>query len=343
MRLSLYVLILTILFYPHVGVSSTPENPFKAPTLTPTIEQLQQTLNIHYNFTPLLPLEELRKKIGKVSYQPIQYMRAGQVSYAFLTVVHKIERAPKEFDVTWNEKTQSWNMNYDGGRALLPEEKSLMGVIGPDGIYLEDGHHKGLTSLYFGAKTAPIFLTEDLSVKADGSPMTIEEFRLIMKKRGHVFLTKIDGSETDWPPLLHQMENDPNRHFISLITAKLKIKIKDDGTINIKKRRGSDEPVLIKIGRDVEFFEMEFSRRLHAAGLHYEDRWGDRPPLKFTEVAARILWQMREDGDPFLNKILMFPAARTITNDELEDSLEKFFKENPASCESLLTTHDPYF
>lgn len=342
MRLSFYILILTALFYPVVGFSSTPET-LQPPTYHPSIEELQQTLNTNYSFTPLLPLESLRKKVGTISYLPLQYMRAGQVSFAFLTVAHKIARAPKEFDVIWNEKTMAWRLNYDHGRALLPEDKSLMGVLGPDGIYLLDGNHKSLTSLYFAAKTAPIFLREDLSIKPDGTPYTIEEFRALMKQRGHVFLTKVDGNTEDWTPLLNQMENDPNRHFISLITAKLKIKMKDDGTVKIRKRRGSHEPVLIKIGRDVEFFELELSRRLHAAGLHYKDEWGDHPPQKFVEVAAHILWQMRTAGDPFLNKILMFPEPRSISNEDLEQLLEQFFKENPIACEFLLSNPDTYF
>ncbi len=343
MRSSFYVLILTALFYPLVGVSATPENPAKAPTLKPTIEELRQTLAMNYNFSPFIPFDLLRQHVGKISYQPIQYMRAGQVSFAYLTVGHKIERAPKEFDVVWSEKNLSWKLNYDNGRALLSEDKSLMGVIGPDGIYLVDGNHKSLTSLYFGAKTAPIFLKEDLSIKADGTAMTIEEFRSIMKERGHVFLTKIDGSVSEWPPLLDQMENDPNRHFISLITTKLKIKIKEDGKVKIKNRRGSDDPILVKIGRDVEFFELELSRRLHAAGLHYEDRFGDRPPHNFIAIAARLLWDMRQAGDPFLKKILMFSEPHPLTNEQLEVLLEKFFKENPIACESYLTNPDSYF
>ncbi len=343
MRLSFYVLILTTLFYPLVGFSSTPLLPADSPTLKPTLVQLRQTVSLHYNFTPHIPLELLRRKLGKISYQPIQYMRAAQVSFAYLTVAHKIERAPHEFDVAWSDKSLSWKLSHDEGRALLPEDKSLMGIIGPDGIYLVDGNHKSLTSLYFGAKTAPIFLKEDLSLNDNGTPRTIEDFRTLMKQRGHVFLTKMDETELDWTPLLDQMENDPNRHFISLITAKLKIKIKNDGQVKIKNRRGSDEPVLIKIGRDIEFFELMLSRRLHHAGLHYEDRFGNHPPKNFIAIAARLLWDMQEAGDPFLKKILMFPEPRHLSTEQLEELLEKFFKENPKTCEAFLTNPDSYF
>jgi len=342
MRVSCFLLILIAFFHPLTAFCSKDKAHFKRPTLTPTIEQFFVRVEQNYFFTPNLPFAHLRKIIGKTQFLPIDYMRASQVSFGFLTAQDKIERAKEEFGAKWDEEKGRWlfNKDNDHGRSLFPERRNALGVLGPDGIYVVDGHHKILTSLYYGATTYPITLIEDLSVDKNGKPYTREEFRALMKERGHLFLTMMDGSEADWVPLLHKMTNDPNRFFVTLITMKLKIKIKD-GDAKIKEQKGSTNPVIIKIGRDAEFFEFEFAKRLHAAGIHYDDAWGKNPPLGFIEKAAEILWQMRETGDPFLNDVLMFPVPMDISKEDLEKILNEFLKGKSHVCQTLMT--DPYF
>lgn len=340
---SLYVLILTAFFSPFCDFARAEEAPAKAPTLTPTLSQFRRMISKNHHFNADLPFDKLRKYVGKTVHLPLEYMRSGQVSFAFLTVVDKISRAPEEFHVEWSSKNKEWKFKYNGGKSLLPKTKSLMGVLGPDGIYLLDGNHKSLTSLYFGAKTAPIYLKEDLSVKADGTPYTQEEFREVMKTRGYVFLNNIDGSTAEWTPHLNHMHNDPNRHFVSLITTKLQIHFREDDSVKIKNRRGSEEPLLVKIGRDAEFFELEFSKRLHARGLHYMDKWGNNPPKEFIKEAAEVLWEMRIAGDAFLQKILIFREPRKYSESDLEAILTQFYKLNPQLCEALLNSEDTYF
>lgn len=190
-------------------------------------------------------------------YVDIHTVYPSQHRYSSLNVKQKIEKG--ENDGYHCEQAQLI-FHFDNGKSIYAV-KNAIPVLKVNSIYiLVDGHHSVLASIELGASTVPVHIIHVLTRPLDN------EFWQWAATNNYAYLIDIKGNLSIPPPDdITQLQDDPLRYFAA-ITARKYEEIEGSWI-------GAENPLWIKVGKDIPFIEMKIADLLRASGFSYQ--YGD--------------------------------------------------------------------
>lgn len=227
-----------------------------------------------------LNMQEIFPGQSRISYKHIQFQEKKCISKGW---------------AKQNSNGNGWKLRFDNGKAVYSLNKAYPVILAPFGYLLVDGHHHLMASRTFGAQTAPVYLVADLS------QLTEEEFWKKAEIKNFVFLIDVNGKRTLPPKDFQELQNDPNRYFISLV----RLKFKNDG---YERPQGTDYPLWIKREHiDAPFLECKAADALTQAQFIYdEDAFGKAPSDASIELARKILLKTNIAGFELVKEKIHF-------------------------------------
>lgn len=285
-------------------------------------------------------------KVGETAFVDVSWLRPGQATFSYYTILGKINNTAEEFGLKWNGKSATWQLPFDSARAVFPLKKAALGVLLKDGIVLADGNHKLLTSLYYGAETLPV------RILADWRKYTLQEAFLDLVDANFIFPYSRSGERLHRLPTFAQLEDEPFRYLAQKLLLKCQVEESKEGELRITDTRGSRTPVVCKLNRDVPFLELRMALALRMGGLQYSPRIGVEPSRGVVEKAREILLAARQSGKAvfkslksslFVEEPISIHKPRHLSDEEMEMVLQLISEHlsDHKICESVLG--DSYF
>ena len=313
-----------------VGASAWSKDSYKAPSERPDWTEFQHFCRLHRSATEgdYLP----RKPSESTLYVPIGVIEGSQSRFSFKRFLDTMAKDLTKGDDPphFSRKFGHWVFPYDDGRSFYPLRKALQGYFYRGKIYLDDGHHRALISLYTGADTVPVHIlpskwAEQLSPK---------QFHAEMERRGLSRFRNFRGEPMKSRDLC-EMVDDPNLMLARYLMRKVEVSF-ENGQLQVELKGGSHMPIAIKISNDIPYWEYELADPLHRAGVRFDDRRDDRDMgYKERRTYLEILQRAaRRNPHSRLNEILFLDEPTPV--DELK--VKKLVLEHLErhSCERLL-------
>lgn len=269
-------------------------------------------------------------KKGDLVYLPINWMLPGQGTFAFLSVLKKIQSAPTEWSADWDAQAQEWRLTSDNGKALYPASKSALVILLADSVLVIDGNHKVLTSIYYGSQTIPA------KIAKNWSHLTLAEAMPKLVKKDLIFPYNAKGERLSVSQLpdYSTIEDYPLRFLASLVLLKCQVQIDEDQSLKILKIRGSTSPIICKLNRDIPFLELHIARTWQTLGLNYTPNHDITEEL--LESAREILIQESQKArskHSFLKSVLLLNSPIQL------DSIQQPSEEDITKLEALIRDH----
>jgi len=241
--------------------------------------------------TPFFPLQGLIRGQDAVSVQNI------------ISEKYSTRLANKDF--TWNATQNRWSFAYDGGRSVVPATDPIIGIRGPQGIVIIDGHHDLVLSVFLGAKTIPVQIKEDLSKL---SPL---EFWQNLKQRNLVYLKDDAKALASALPQMTRMQDSPNRYLATLLAMKVLTQEVENDQLKVSSINKSKNSIWIKLNQSVPFIEFHIAKILSDAGIRYDAKWGKDLPVEIVEQARCALLDAKLSGGyPQLKRIAILDSSQ---------------------------------
>ena len=229
-----------------------------------------------------------------VSFVPLRSLIRGQDQISIDNILfEKLAERQKNQDIVLDAQAQTWELKNDLGRSSVPLADPILGIRGPQGILVIDGHHDLFLGLYVGAQSIAINVKEDLSSL---SPI---EFWKTMKQRNLVYLPQDAESLAKSPPEMMKVRDNPNRYLATLLALKVATDSSPNlstGALEIKAVKGAKVPVWIKLNNSIPFVEFFVARILSDAGIFYDASWGRTVPDAVIERARVAMLAARTSG-----------------------------------------------
>ncbi len=327
------------------------------PSVPKTPQNLLEILKKSHHFSPPNKDPELRKALrysdlekGEEAYLPISWLQPGQASFSFLTVKSKIQTVAEEWGAQWDTRKARWNLPFDGQKALFPQSKSALVLLLSDSVLVLDGNHKVMTSLFFGAETMPV------KIANNWSHLSLKEALPRLIENDLVFpFDPMGKTIKEWPSFTSIPDN-PLRYLAAKLLLKCQIQLDEDKELQIKKARGSSNPVVCKLNRDLPFLELRMARVWKKSGIEFRSKDLESSPNELTselvEAARNSLIEGRNKNGPeyeFLKEVLILESplnlgpSKNLTEEERKKLLVliQAHLETRKSCGALLA--DSYF
>ncbi|HVK61921.1 MAG TPA: hypothetical protein VM432_10240, partial [Bdellovibrionales bacterium] len=167
------------------------------------------------------------------------------------------------------------------------------------GYVVVDGNHDVLIAMHLGLASIPAEVIDDYSA------LSISEAWQALKAHELVYLEKSPDELAIHPPSFSSLKDDSNLYLASLIA--LKVKPTTSGAIATP--LDSPNAVWLKDENTPLAIEIEIARVLSAAGIHYDDQWGQNIPGAIVEKARNALLKAQARGVlPRLDQIRLIPG-----------------------------------
>lgn len=234
---------------------------------------------------------ELPIELGAVQYISVQSIFASQPEFTFLKVLKELKEAESAFGVRFSKKTKKFKLAYSKGRSAFPSSKTAFGILYKGHIYLVDGHHKVLVSLYFGAKALPVRVLDDWSSLSNAAfSKRMQDSRFAYSDKFYFF---------------SELRDNPNLYLARLLIQKVKGTIELE-QFNISSVQGAKKPLLLKYNEGIPFIEFYLADLMSRNGIYYKNKWGDKIPLKVRKKIKKLLEQdVIKKGSPLYGAILV--------------------------------------
>jgi len=236
---------------------------------------------------------------GVETYFPVLALEASQTRFSFVRFRQFLHKALHE------------KSNYDHQRALYGMHKKIRAVFYRGKLFVIDGHHRALVSIYAGAQTIPV------KIEADLSHLSRAKFVQSMEARGWA----------NWRNYLNQpmspvdfcdMIDDPNFQLARLIIRRVNVSL-ENGQLNLTRSRGAEFPVAVKINSDVPFFENHIADALRRGGVAFDDRREEQDlgREELAEYISILQEKVRGISSP-LREVLLLDKPRDVAKLNLE-------------------------
>lgn len=267
-------------------------------------------------------------KLNEVIWVPIHALEASQTRFSFDRVVAALDKVVKAERLDQDKgRNKGYLPPYDDGQSFFPKKRKTTGIFYRGKLFILDGHHRALVSTYLGAQTVP------MEVLADWSHKPPNVFFNDMHEHGYSYLMDADGNTAAHRDLCDLLE-DPFLLLARKLMLRVDLKFKEDGTAKILDTRGSNQPIAIKINRDIPFFEFEIADRLHRAGVTWEpgEKISNQRLWEFLEIL-----RTRRESDRF-SKVLLLDEPTYVKDLELLEMILDHIK--IYNCEHQLMSGD---
>lgn len=265
--------------------------------------------------------------IGVTKYFPTSVIEGTQSRFSFDRFLDTLRKAQKSAGLAYSVRENTWSFAHNRGLSVYGLEKRLAGIFYRGRIYIVDGHHRALVSVYTGAQTLPVQITDDLS------HLTRAQFFAYLREHRLSYFRNYRGLDTE-PVGLCEMADDPNYQLARFLIRRVDVAYVN-GHFEVSNDRGAKTPIAIKINQDIPYFENEIADALHRAGVVF-DPIRDKKDLTLEELSGYldILKRAARNESLGLSRILLLDQPTPVAEMKLKVSiLEHFVK---FGCEDLL-------
>ncbi len=284
-----------------------------APTGTPDWAEFRYFCQIHRSDAQSVTVE--RPPIGEVSFIPVRALQNQQTDFSFVRLMQQMQKALKHKDAEYSKKRGQWILPHDGGRSLFDKETDLVGIFYRGRVYLADGHHKALASIYIGAETAPVAIIDDWSKKPP------REFAQAMADAGYSHWINVRGQSVS-PVDFCSMVDNPNLMLARMLIRRIVAEGYGKKLI-ISVGSGSQMPIALKINHDIPFLEREIADALSRAGVLFDDTRTDEDIGKKERREYLDILRKVARRHPRLGKVLLLAKPSKVESLDLEAILRE--------------------
>lgn len=289
--------IFAIIFVPLMAAAK-PAGP--TPTLAQYASVCKETLEWAQYFPAFKP------QVGEIAYYPIGSIVGLQSRFSFHRFLSTLEKAMNKNGLEWDSKKSRWRFAHDNQRAAYSPKKRLTGIFYRGRIYIVDGHHRALVSLYTGSQTVPVHILGDWSQRYSPS-----QFLDVLREQQYSYFRNARGQWMN-PVALCDMVDDPNLQLARFLIYRINAKM-DGKKLLLSNGRGAEKPIAIKLNQDIHFFEFEIADALSRAGVKFDT---ERPESDLTrkelEEYVEILRRSARDKNSRLRQILLLDSPTPV-------------------------------
>lgn len=271
---------------------------------SPSIEQYRLACKETLSWAQYFPA--FKPQVGEIAYYPIGSISGLQSRFSFHRFVSTLEKAMIKNGLEWDSKKDRWRFAHDERKAAYGPKKRLTGIFYRGRIFIVDGHHRALVSLYTGAQTVPVHVLGDWSQKY--SP---DQFLEALQEQQYSYFRTARGQWTK-PVDLCDMVDDPNLQLARFLIYRINAKM-DGKKLLLENGRGAEKPVAVKLNQDIHFYEFEIADALSRAGVRFDtDRSETDLTRKELEEYASILRRAARDKNSRLRQILLLDSPTPV-------------------------------
>ena len=213
-------------------------------------------------------------------------------------------------------------------------------------VYLVDGHHKALLSLYFRATDIPVKIIADWS-STEESPLDEAEFRHRMVQQFYAYPNDAEGEPVDHFYEINQLQDEPNLYLARLLIQKVKTTISLE-SMQLLEVSGSNRPLILKLNEGLPFIEFYIAALLKKYGIMYDSEWGKHiPPRVQKKIRALLKDEAKSTTTPLRDAILLddFTELDTHQREMDRERLKIIYKHllRKVNCNTMFTSQQSVY
>lgn len=318
----LYFIWTLVALLPSLGLAA----PKGTPSLKPSQAEFREFCAQHRQAAARFKLPT--PKLNEVIWVPVHALEASQTRFSFDRVLAAMDKLVKNEGLDEDKgRKKGYQPPHNNGSSFYPKKRKTTGLYYRGKLFILDGHHRALISTYLGAETIP------MEVLADWSHKSPDVFLKDMHEYGYSYLMDANGNPSAHRDLCDLLE-DPYLMLARKLMLRVDLKFKSDGTAKLLEIRGSDQPIAIKINRDIPFFEFEIADRLRRAGVTWQN--GEKISNKRLHEFLEILRTQRESSR--FAQVLLLDEPTYVKDLELLEMITDHIK--VYNCEHQLMSGD---
>lgn len=297
---------------------------FAKPSAEPDLRDFFTICREHRQRTVAIPAPT----IGVTKYFPTSVIEGTQSRFSFDRFLDTLRKAQKASGLTYSSRDNTWSFANNRERSVYGLEKRLSGIFYRGRVYIVDGHHRALVSLYTNAETLPIQIIDDLS------HFSRNQFFAYLRENRLSYFRNYRGQETD-PVEICAMSDDPNYQLARFLIRRVDVAYVN-GHFELSNERGAKLPVAVKINQDIPYYENEIADALHRAGIVF-DQTREKKDLTYEELNdyLTILKRAARNESSALGRILLLDRPTPMAEIDMKVSILEHFAK--FGCEDLLT------
>lgn len=295
-----------------------------APTGKPDWAEFKYFCQMHRGGADLLKIAP--PPVDQISFIPVRALQNQQTDFSFIRLLQQLQKGIHRGGAEFSRKNDRWKLPFDNGRSLFGDDSDLVGIYYRGRVYLADGHHKALASIYIGAETAPVHIL------GDWSKLTQQEFDKAMSDLGYSHWVNYRGHAVK-PVDFCAMVDNPNLMLARLLIRRIVVEGRGQ-RIKIEVGSGSELPIALKINHDIAFLEREIADAISRAGHTFDDTRADEDiPKKERAMYLEIL-QRVAPRHPRLKHVLLLKKPTKVESLDLEAIIREHLAQ--PECEQKL-------
>lgn len=254
----------------------------------------------------------------KVVYAPISALISGQPTFSYLKVRDNLSEAYELYGLKYRDK--EFRRQYDKGRSLYPLDRKIKGILFRGHVYVIDGHHKILTSMYTRASTVPVHIVNVWAAPKWRGIKSKKDFHRRMVEMGFAYEFDKKGKAVNHFWTFSEVEDEPNLYLARLIIHKLKLALQFS-RLDLVGHSGARFPVILKVNEDIPFLEFYIANILRLNGIYYNPDWGNEIPNSQLSKIREVIGQARYSRQANLRKMI-YVADPNLDLKHLDDDVD---------------------
>lgn len=267
-------------------------------------------------------------QVGEIAYYPSWSIEGLQTRFSFERFIATLDKAQVKNGLEWDEGKKVWKFAHNRKSSVYAVKKRLTGIFYRGRIFLIDGHHRALVSLYTGAASVPVHVIADWSDKF--SP---PKFFSELADRKFSYFENARGGPSAIVDICNMID-DPNLQLARFLIYRVNVDLKGD-EIEISNGRGARRPLALKINQDIQFFEFEIADALTRAGVRFDPK-RDEDDLTRNELKgySAILHRAAKRPNSRLSEILLLEEPQNVAKLDLSALIQEHIE--VSGCERIL-------
>jgi hypothetical protein len=284
-------------------------------------QDLQPLCRQHWNALPKPTWNREKERKGALKFMDTGRLIATQPRFAFHKFKNSLNTHLERHNTEYHPDENAYTFGQHDGKSLYPITSSIQVIAYRGGLYVIDGHHRALLSVFVGSPTVPV------KIEDDWSDLTLEQFSQRMQSSNFVFVHDDKGQARFYD--LCDMQDDPNLYLARLLTRNASFDEKEN---RLLKANGADAFLVVKINRGRPRQEFELADVADRLGVRYRSSWGKDVPRRILKTLAEGLRDLHwAEHDP---DVIVLNEIGRHDDDDLEKLIRRHRK---AACANALS------
>lgn len=269
-------------------------------------------------------------EVGTVDYFPTYAIEGNQSEFSLESMNRKLTKTLDKEHLATGEDHEPWVLPFpkngtNQNQALYPIAKKIRGIFYRGKIYVVDGHHRALNSIYVGAKLIPVMIVDNLSA------LTPQEFEDHMDTNYMSYFRSPSGRRLKRVDICEMIDN-PLLEFVRQVFERLDFKF-EFGRLELSNIRGSEWVIGFKTDEDMAFLEIEMAHALMRGNFS----WQPGQPIELHHLAEALEIFKKDAAErpkSRLSEVLLFDAPMLMAELDLPKLVMRHLEER--SCQDKL-------